>query len=157
MLLQTLKRKDFVHNFYLKYFDKWSPDPDPESKPELFRNKWFRIHNVVLLVTDPLWIRIRAPRYGNVHSIYNLHSVFWQPVFRIRIRLRSLLSSCKNTKKNLDSFYFVTLFDFLSLKNDVNVLSNQTAVVASRRATSLATHPSTYTHPSNLATRTEQS
>ncbi len=23
--------------------------------------------------------------------------------------------------KNLDSFYFVTLFDFLSLKNDVNV------------------------------------
>ncbi len=26
-------------------------------------------------------------------------------------------------KKNLDSFYFVTLFDFLSLKNDVNVPS----------------------------------
>jgi hypothetical protein len=23
--------------------------------------------------------------------------------------------------KNLDSYYFVTLFDFLSLKNDVNV------------------------------------
>jgi hypothetical protein len=30
------------------------------------------------------------------------------------------LSSCKNSKKNLD---FVTLFDFLSLKNDVNVAS----------------------------------
>jgi hypothetical protein len=30
-------------------------------------------------------------------------------------------SSCKNSKKNLDSFYFVTFFDFLSLKNDVNV------------------------------------
>ena len=30
----------------------------------------------------------------------------------------------KNSKKNLDSFYFVTLFDFLSLKNDVNVPSN---------------------------------
>jgi len=29
----------------------------------------------------------------------------------------------KNSKKNLDSFYFVTLFDFLSLKNDVNVAS----------------------------------
>jgi hypothetical protein len=27
-----------------------------------------------------------------------------------------LLSSCKNSKKNLDSYYFVTLFDFLSLK-----------------------------------------
>ncbi len=31
----------------------------------------------------------------------------------IRIRLRILLSSCKNSKKNLDSYYFVTLFDFL--------------------------------------------
>ncbi len=29
-------------------------------------------------------------------------------------------SSCKNSKKILDSYYFVTLFDFLSLKNDVN-------------------------------------
>jgi hypothetical protein len=29
------------------------------------------------------------------------------------------LLSCKNSKKNLDSYYFVTLFDFLSLKNDV--------------------------------------
>ncbi len=31
------------------------------------------------------------------------------------------LSSCKNSKKNRDSYYFVTIFDFLSLKNDVNV------------------------------------
>jgi hypothetical protein len=37
--------------------------------------------------------------------------------------IRILLSSCKNSKKNLDSYYFVTLFDFLSLKNDVNVAS----------------------------------
>jgi hypothetical protein len=29
----------------------------------------------------------------------------------------------QNSKKNLDSYYFVTLFDFLSLKNDVNVTS----------------------------------
>jgi hypothetical protein len=36
---------------------------------------------------------------------------------------RILLSSCKNSKKNIDSYYFVTLFDFLSLKNDVNVAS----------------------------------
>jgi hypothetical protein len=27
----------------------------------------------------------------------------------------------QKSKKNLDSYYFVTLFDFLSLKNDVNV------------------------------------
>jgi hypothetical protein len=29
----------------------------------------------------------------------------------------------QNSKKNLDSYYFVTLFDFLSLKNEVNVPS----------------------------------
>jgi hypothetical protein len=34
-----------------------------------------------------------------------------------------LLSSCKKSKKNLDSYFFVTLFDFLSLKKDVNVPS----------------------------------
>jgi hypothetical protein len=38
-----------------------------------------------------------------------------------RIRIRILLSSCKNSKKNPDFYYFVTLFDFLSLKNNVNV------------------------------------
>ncbi len=38
-------------------------------------------------------------------------------------RIRILLSSCKNSKKNLDSSYFATLFEFLSLKNDVNVAS----------------------------------
>jgi hypothetical protein len=27
----------------------------------------------------------------------------------------------QNNKKNLDAYYSVTLFDFLSLKNDVNV------------------------------------
>jgi hypothetical protein len=40
-------------------------------------------------------------------------------------QIRILLSSCKNSKKNLDSYYFVTLFDFLSLKNDVNVASKR--------------------------------
>jgi hypothetical protein len=42
---------------------------------------------------------------------------FWASRFRL------LLSSCKNSKKNLDSYYFVTVFDFSSLKNDVNVPS----------------------------------
>ncbi len=37
--------------------------------------------------------------------------------------VRILLSSCKKSKKILDSNYFVTLFDFLSLKNYVNVAS----------------------------------
>jgi hypothetical protein len=40
-----------------------------------------------------------------------------------RIRIRTLLSGCKNNKKNLESYYFVTLFDFLSLKNNVKVPS----------------------------------
>jgi hypothetical protein len=35
----------------------------------------------------------------------------------------ALLSSYKNSKKNLDSYCFVILFDFLSLKNDVNLPS----------------------------------
>jgi hypothetical protein len=34
-----------------------------------------------------------------------------------------LLSSCKNSKKNLDSYYFVTLFYLLSLKKGVNEAS----------------------------------
>jgi hypothetical protein len=45
------------------------------------------------------------------------------PALWIRIRIRILLSSCKNSKKNLDSYYFVTRFDLLSLKNDVNLPS----------------------------------
>jgi hypothetical protein len=39
----------------------------------------------------------------------------------LRIRIWILLSACKNSTKNLDSYYFVTLFNFLSLKKDVNV------------------------------------
>jgi hypothetical protein len=45
----------------------------------------------------------------------------------VRNRIRILLSSSKNSKKNLDSYCSVTvlwlLFVFLSLKNDVNVPS----------------------------------
>jgi hypothetical protein len=35
----------------------------------------------------------------------------------------SFYHHAKNGKKSLYSFYFVTFFDFLSLKNDVNVPS----------------------------------
>jgi hypothetical protein len=50
---------------------------------------------------------------------------FWASRIRIRIHLsevwiRILQSSCKNSKKNFDSSYFVTLFEFLTLKNDEN-------------------------------------
>ena len=58
--------------------------------------------------------RVRHPDPFQIESTYY-----------IRIRIRILLLSCKNSKKNLDSYYFVTLFDFLSLKNDVNVASKR--------------------------------
>ncbi len=67
-----------------------------------------------------------APRYSGLLSSVadpdppNPH-VFGPPGSGSWIRI--LLSSCKNIKKNLDSYYFVTLFHFLSLKNDVNVAS----------------------------------
>jgi hypothetical protein len=38
-------------------------------------------------------------------------------------RSGSFYHHAKNSKKNLASFSFATLFDFLSLKNDVNVPS----------------------------------
>jgi hypothetical protein len=59
---------------------------------------WIRIH------LSEVWIRIRI---------------------RILLWIRILLSSCKNSKKNLDSYLFVTLFDFSSLKNYVNVASKR--------------------------------
>jgi hypothetical protein len=37
------------------------------------------------------------------------------------VREVCILSSFKNSKKNLDSYYFFTLFGYLFLKNDVNV------------------------------------
>jgi hypothetical protein len=55
----------------------------------------------------------------NPHSESTESTCFWAS----RIRIRILLLPCKNSKKNLDSYYFVTLFEFLSLKNDVNVAS----------------------------------
>ncbi len=43
---------------------------------------------------------------------------FW--AFRIRIRI--LLSASKNSKKNLDSYFFVTSFGLFICEKDVNVL-----------------------------------
>ncbi len=42
---------------------------------------------------------------------------------RIGIRIRILPSTSKKSKKNLNLYYFVTFFDYLSLKTDVNVPS----------------------------------
>ena len=44
--------------------------------------------------------------------------------------IRILLSCSKNSKKNLDSYYFVTLFDFFFLRNDddINIPFARTSV-----------------------------
>jgi hypothetical protein len=43
------------------------------------------------------------------------------PLVRVVDPDRSIIM--QKSKKNLDSYYFVTLFDFLSLKNDANIPS----------------------------------
>jgi hypothetical protein len=69
------------------------------------------------LFKSVLRIRIRIHMYWA--SWIQIH---WSEV-RIRIRIWILLSSSKNSKKNLDSYCSVTFFYFLSLKKDVYVPS----------------------------------
>jgi hypothetical protein len=59
------------------------------------RGSWVISVYLCLSVADP------DPNPGSVGSV-----CFWVSW----IRIRSLLSSCKNSKKNLDSYCFVTLF-----------------------------------------------
>ncbi len=71
-------------------------------------------------------IRIRIHRIHMFLGLSDPDPIHWSEVWiriRILLRIRVLLSSCKNSKKNPDSYYFVTLFDFLSLKNSANVAS----------------------------------
>ncbi len=62
-------------------------------------------------------------RQGLITHINKSSTVAEKPI-RIHYlegRIRILLTSSKNTKKNLDFHCFVTSYEFLSLKNDVNV------------------------------------
>ncbi len=77
---------------------------------------------------DQLEYQIRIIRLKQCCGSGSGSPCFWASQIRIHpsevwIRIRILLSTCKNRKKNLNSYYFVTLFDLLSLKNDVNVPS----------------------------------
>jgi hypothetical protein len=88
-------------------------NPDPRVTAELhqaanFTFKWHQKASVPVL-----WIRIRIRTFSGLPD----------PDPLVRIRIRILLSSGKNSKKNLDPYCFVTSNDFLSLKNDVNVAS----------------------------------
>ncbi len=64
-------------------------------------------------------IRIRTHMFLSLPDMDPLvRGTVW---IRIGLQILILLLSCKNSKKNLDSYYFLTLIDFLSLKTDVNV------------------------------------
>jgi hypothetical protein len=91
--------------------------------------------------------RVERNKLGNQYCKRCLrkYTKTFAAVLRIRIRIRihvflglpdpelwiqillwiRILLSCKNSKKNLDSYYLMNLFDFLSLKNDVNVASKK--------------------------------
>jgi hypothetical protein len=90
---------------------------------EVFRN----IPRGDLKGMQPLPVQARGGRYCQCCGSGSTGSTcFWASRIRIHqseVWIRILLSTCKNSKKNLDSYQFVTLFDFLSLKNDVNVPS----------------------------------
>ncbi len=66
------------------------------------------LHTKIVQFVTVLRIRIRIRR---IHMFLSLLDPDPNPLVR-----GILLSSCKNSKKNLDSYCFVTLFDFLSLK-----------------------------------------
>jgi hypothetical protein len=72
-------------------------------------------------------VRIRI----RIHMFFGLRDPDWDPLVRgvdpdpdLALDLYPDPSIImQNNKKNLESYYFVTLFDFLSLKNNVNVPS----------------------------------
>jgi hypothetical protein len=77
--------------------------------------------NVAFLQTQPL-AKLRLKQFSRSGS-----TCFWASRIRIHLSevwIRILLSSSKNSKKNLDSNCFVTSFGLLSLKNEVYVPSN---------------------------------
>jgi hypothetical protein len=59
-----------------------------------------------------LWIRIRKHMFLASRIRIRIHlSEIWIRIL-LWIRIRILLSSCKNSKKNLDSYYFVLFLTF---------------------------------------------
>ncbi len=96
----------------------WTPcSPSWTASGTVFRIRWIRIQVFFgLLDPDPRAFWPPGSGSGSPSQEVWIRNRLW-------IRIRIFLSSCKNNKKNLESYYFVTLFDFLSLKNNVNVHS----------------------------------
>ncbi len=67
-------------------------------------------------------IRIRI-RIHRIHMFLGLPDPDPDPLVRAMDPDPDPSTTMKNSRKNLVSYYFVTPFDFLSLKNDVNVPS----------------------------------
>ncbi len=127
----------------MRIYDHWSTEYRPSKaplgastpprlyfKPLMLLNFLFNVYpnqiqnNAVSCAVLRIRIRIRIRSTG--------YTCFWASRIRIHksevwirlwIRSRILLLSCRNSEKNLDSYYFVTHFDFLSLKNGVNLAS----------------------------------
>ncbi len=100
----------FVYATSYRGGTKWGAlgQPSPHSPPYIFRSSGVHKNNPKESFYKQWCVS------GSVGSI-----CFWASGIHIRI----LLSSSKNSRINIDSYRFVTLYDFLSLKNDVNVPS----------------------------------
>jgi hypothetical protein len=72
-----------------------------------------------------LRIRIRSHWIHRIHMFLGLPDP--DPIVRGMDPDPDPFIIMQNSKKNLDSYYFVTLFDFLSLKNDVMYLQKVTS------------------------------
>ncbi len=105
-------------------------DLDHDPVPHLINNdpqnlSYDNLYNWILIyLQSVLRIRIRIHR---IHMFLGLPDPDPDPLVRGMdpdpLWIRIVLSSCKNSKKNLGSYYFVTLLDFFSLKSYVNVAS----------------------------------
>jgi hypothetical protein len=82
--------------------------------PSIFKGASFKVIS--------WWARLQCSGSGSTCFWASRIRIHYPEVW-IRLRIRILLSSSKNSKKNLDSHCFVTSFGLLSLKNDVYVPS----------------------------------
>jgi hypothetical protein len=77
----------------------------------------------VLLVLYLLLQAVLRIRIRRICTLCFWASWIWIRKPEVRIWIRILLSSSKNSKKNIDSYCYVTSLWLFTLKNDVNVLS----------------------------------
>ncbi len=99
----------------------WSRGCPGRSVHNLFA---FKLSVVDLFILF-FWLTVRRPTPVLRIRIHRIHMFLGLPDLDPLVRGMDPDPSVimQNSKKNLDSYYFVTLFDFLSFKNDVNVPS----------------------------------